>query len=86
MHLMKSIKNGLGQRPCPSPFLILFHQVRLAGNRAAHNLSQDSGHAIETVKSVFDLARWWILFTTGSLAGVPEDFKPIQPVAAPSPQ
>ena len=70
----------------PKPVLDTFHQVRLAGNRAAHTLSQDSGHAIETVKNVFDLARWWILFNTGSLAGVPKDFKPIQPAAAPSPQ
>ena len=85
-NFLSILKELAWTKTLPKPVLDTFHQVRLAGNRAAHTLSQDSGHAIETVKSVFDLARWWILFNTGSLAGVPEDFKPIQPAAAPSPQ
>lgn len=70
----------------PRPVLDSFHQVRMAGNKAAHNLNQDSGHALETVQSVFDLARWWVLFSTGSLKGVPANFKPPQPGTAPSAQ
>jgi len=70
----------------PRPVLDSFHQVRMAGNKAAHNLSQDSGHALETVQSAFDLARWWVLFSTGNLTGVPADFKPTQPGTTPSPQ
>lgn len=85
-NFLSILKELAWTKTLPKPVLDTFHQVRLAGNRAAHTLSQDSGHAIETVKNVFDLARWWILFNTGSLAGVPKDFKPIQPAAAPSPQ
>lgn len=70
----------------PKAVMDAFHQVRMAGNKAAHSHSKDSGHALETVKSAFDLARWWVLFSTGSLEGVPADFKPIQPASAPSPQ
>lgn len=70
----------------PKPVLDTFHQVRMSGNKAVHSLIQDNSHALETVKSVFDLARWWVLFSTHSKEGLPTAFKSIQSISAPSAQ
>ena len=42
----------------PKAVLDTFHQVRIAGNKAAHRLSNDSGHALDTVKGAIELCRW----------------------------
>ena len=70
----------------PKPVLDTFHQIRMSGNKAVHSLIQDNSHALETVKSVFDLARWWVLFSTHSKEGLPTAFKSIQSISAPSAQ
>lgn len=68
----------------PKSVLDIFHQVRLAGNKAAHRLSQDTPHALDTVKSTFDLARWWVFITTKTKEGIPTVFLPIPSTPAPS--
>lgn len=70
----------------PKAVLDTFHQVRIAGNKAAHRLSNDSGHALDTVKGAFDLCRWWVLVTTGTSEGIPLAFQTVKPAVAPSPQ
>ncbi len=58
----------------PKSVLNAFHHVRIAGNKAAHALVQDTQHAEETVRATFDLARWWFYFNTGSTQGLPQNF------------
>ncbi|GHV56185.1 restriction endonuclease subunit R [Deltaproteobacteria bacterium] len=68
----------------PKVILNKFHQIRLAGNRAAHTLSKIKKPAQETVEAAFDLARWWVKLNEGPQASLPAEFQPPKPAAAPN--
>lgn len=56
--------------------LNVFHKVREDGNAAAHCIKNDSDHAIDTVKDVFLLARWWLKFQQPDTP-LPDKFIPL---------
>lgn len=47
------------ERAVPPPVMDLFHQVRLAGNQAAHAHADDFGLALTTLKITHQLAVWF---------------------------
>jgi type I restriction enzyme R subunit len=85
-NFLAMLKELEGANALPKVVLDTFHQVRIAGNKAVHRLSNDSGHALDTVKGAFDLARWWMRATTGTTEGIPTTFQTVKLATAPSPQ
>lgn len=47
------------ERAVPPPVLDLFHQVRIAGNRATHDAADDHGLALTSLKITHQLAVWF---------------------------
>lgn len=47
------------ERAAPGPVMDLFHQVRIAGNRATHDGTDDHGLALTTLKLTHQLAVWF---------------------------
>jgi type I restriction enzyme R subunit len=47
------------ERAAPGPVMDLFHQVRIAGNRATHDQTDDHGLALTTLKITHQLAVWF---------------------------
>lgn len=60
----------------PKVILDFFHHVRIQGNEAAHSSQNNEGQAIQTLKSVFDLTRWWIKFQN-PVTAIPSCFQDI---------
>lgn len=85
-NFLAMLKELESTKALPKVVLDTFHQVRITGNKAAHRLSNDTGHALKTVQASFDLARWWVGVDAGSFKDIPKVFLSVKPSAAPSAQ
>ncbi len=59
----------------PKAILDKFHQVRIAGNSAAHSLKNGSANTLAMVEATFDLARWWWVGTVDDTSALPDVFR-----------
>lgn len=66
----------------PNTVLDLYHQLRIAGNKAAHNIDLKPSSAISAVRTAFDLSRWWVRVATGDSHTLPPAFED-PPVSVP---
>ncbi len=85
-NFLSMLKELEGTRLLPKAVLDTFHLVRIEGNRAAHRLNANDEHALNIVRSTFDLARWWMGFHAASLDNLPANFLPIKDFSRPNSQ
>lgn len=68
----------------PRAVLDTFHAVRMTGNKGAHTSLNTKETARKTVQASFNLARWWMGMSTGSMDGIPKQFNEIKPSSPPN--